>query len=413
MGGNSGVPAPSHTENRFVVDQQQGLDVEHQITASRRVVEVHLPTTRYVGTVDSDGFLSYGAAAVKAGRLAGTLRLTIRARIHGFDLGGILGWDGLEVEVFLHRGETGRERSLGTLEGDFGIDWENFTFDVNTLDVKFPDDPCPKQSPTLWCDTAPLTRWNKISFVFSGTTRMTLEIDWMTLETRDGVGLASRPVLLLHGWGQSAQDMGQGTIWADQLTARDIPWYANQLDPEGWFWQNAEEVALAIADMRRRFGVARVNIVGFGKGGIDARYYTGQESGADRLIMLASPNGGCFLSDIATMPLDYAVLTGYHGLEMTSLGTYLGLDAGFSPNPHVLYITISASYDSLWAQSVAHALGPNDEVVTTGSVEVPYAVNEPPYPTSVNDAESQGICAAQGLSNHSCLRFNRSSRPTR
>jgi hypothetical protein len=67
MAGNSGLVPPSPSENRFVVDEESGLDVTHQITKSQRIVEVSLPTTRYVGTVDSKGFLAYGAAAVKAG----------------------------------------------------------------------------------------------------------------------------------------------------------------------------------------------------------------------------------------------------------------------------------------------------------------------------------------------------------
>jgi hypothetical protein len=73
--------------------------------------------------------------------------------------------------------------------------------------------------------------------------------------------------------------------------------------------------------MRRRFGVDRVNVVGFGKGGVDARYYTAGGSGVDRLIMLGSPNGGCFLSDVASVPLYWGWYLDYAGLEMTDWGT--------------------------------------------------------------------------------------------
>jgi uncharacterized delta-60 repeat protein len=403
--GDSGISPPAPTENRFVVDvERSALDVPHLITESNRVVDVYMPTTRYVGTVDSDGFLVYGDAAVKAGRLAPTMLLTIRARISAIEAYGILGQDGVDVEVILHRGEK-REKSLGKLVGDFGLDWEDYLCVVNTVDLKFPDDPCPNQDSSLACGQAPQMRLSKVSFVFSGITPLTLEIDWMTLETRGGVGLASRPVLLLHGWGQSAADMGKGTLWADQLTSRDIPWYAADLTPKGWAYQNAAQVAAAVSDMQRRFGVQRVNIVGFGKGGIDARFYTHNNNGAETLIMLASPNGGCFLTDIATVPLYFSFAMSA-GFQMTSTGMDL-LNLQATRNPNVLYVAISAFYDSPWAQFVATFQGPNDEVVTVDSVNsLPYAVNEPPYDCRMNDAESQGICATQGLTNHSCLRYN-------
>lgn len=402
MAGNSGLAPPAPNESRFVVDEERGrLDVLLDITESVRVAEVYMPTTRCVGTVDSDGFLPYGGDAIKAGRLAGTMMLTIRAKITAFDAGGILGQDGIDVEVFLHLNQRG-ETSLGTLSGDYGSDWQNFTLEVNTLDLTFPADPCPNQSSSFPCGQRIKTRLNKVSFVFSGTARMGLEIDWMTLEPKSAAGLASRPVLLLHGWEQSAADMGRTTVWADQLTGRDIPWYAADLSPRGRPQLNAGEVAAAVSDMQQRFGVQRVNIVGFGKGGIDARVYASQHNGAETLIMLASPNDGTSIAGL-TSPVLYFTLS--NDFWMSSWGVELIND--YPRNPHVLYVAISASYDSEWAQSVASWYGPNDEVVTTASVgALPYAQNRGPYQTSVNDSESEGTCADQLLTNHSCLRYN-------
>ena len=396
MGGNSGIPARYPNESVFVADYDPGtLDTPFDVVEPKGVVTASIKTTRYVGPVDGAGFLVYGDGAVRAGRLAGSLLLTIRARITAFDASGVLGQDGVSVQVVLHPGET-HQRSLGPLHGDFGIDWQDFELTVRTVDLKFPDDPCPDQSTSTPCGQAPVPRPNWISFVFDTTVSLTFEIDWMTLEPRHLPGLACRPVLLLHGWGQSAADMGPGTAWADALGARHMPSYAVDLTPKGLIQDNGTELVGVVSDLTKRFGVERLNIVGFGKGGIDAREYVRRNRGVETVIMLGSPNGGSFAVDLtlfsaALLITDFQVSTPY-------MAAYNSL---YTRNHHVLYVAVSAYCDSPWAKWCAQWVGLNDEDVSVNSVEaLPYASGEPPFKTATSDAASLGVTS------HDYLRYN-------
>ena len=156
--GNSGISPKDASESCFVADEGAGFDVPHLIRASGDVVAVFLPTTRVVGTVDADGFLTLGGLLhVDQGTLGETLVLTIRAQLRAVDAGGTLGVDGLDVEVILHRG-TSHEKSLGNLEGSFGSGWQTFTLDVDVLDVRFPADPCRGQDASAPCAQVPVPR---------------------------------------------------------------------------------------------------------------------------------------------------------------------------------------------------------------------------------------------------------------
>lgn len=404
MSGNSGIRPPAASETVFVADDDPDfgkLDTPQEITESARVVTVYLKTTRYVGEVDALGFLEYGDADVKAGRLAGKMRLTIRARISGE--GVVLGPGGVQVEVFLHRGMAGRERSLGTLDGAVLSQWQDTIGVVNTVDVRFPDDPCPSQDPTKPCGKTPEPRPNEISFVFSGTAQLTMEVDWLTLEPAPDYpqGLACRPVLLLHGWKADASQMER--VWGPGLRSRDMPCHAVDLEPRGTFQNNGQLVAAAVSDLKNRFGVEKVNILGFSKGGIDARDSIQRSHDVETLVMLASPNAGSFLMDLASGTfLDFC--------QQMTTGYMAHYNSMYTVNKKMFYDIGAAYYDSWWAQAASWQYGPNDEVVTVSSVEAAWIADDPSrvpapfeFPTSTTDSESQGICAQQKLANHQCL----------
>jgi hypothetical protein len=239
--GNSGIGPKDASESCFVADEGAGFDVPHLIRASGDVVAVFLETTRVVGTVDADGFLTLGGLLhVDQGTLAETMVLTVRANLSAVDAGGTLGVDGIDVEVILHRG-TSHEKSLGKLEGSFGSGWQTFTLDVDVLDVRFPADPCRGQDASAPCGQVPVPRPNELSFQFTGNIpfRLTFELDWLTLEPKDQPGLAWRPVLLAHGWRGGPDDMaGPNPIqsraaWGIGLTSRDVGFAAVALDPFG------------------------------------------------------------------------------------------------------------------------------------------------------------------------------------
>ena len=184
--GNSGTNPKPATDCCFVADVDDELDVPHLISPSDNVVSVFLPVTRVVGSVDSLGFFDAdreGALHLQQGTLAPTLTLTIQARIDAVDAGGILGVDGLVVDVVLHRGMEGHEVHLESLEGNFGSGsgWQLFTLDVPVLAVRFPADPCPGPAPVAACGAEPDPARNEISFVWmrgSIYTAMTTSITW-------------------------------------------------------------------------------------------------------------------------------------------------------------------------------------------------------------------------------------------
>ena len=127
--GNSGVAAPEAHESRFVADEAPGvLDVEYMVPSSGERLTVNIETTRYVGALNSGGFLAHANQHIAQGTLAEFLVLTIRARIKSFEVGGILGRGLLDVAVFLN------EEPLGALVGEFGPDsddWQEFVLDAS------------------------------------------------------------------------------------------------------------------------------------------------------------------------------------------------------------------------------------------------------------------------------------------
>ena len=398
--GNSGRAPERASESRFVADEDPGrLDVAHPIVASGQVVTVGIETTRCVGTVDPDGFLTLAQQHIDQGTLAETLLLTVRAQIAAVDAGGTLGIDGLEVEVVLHKG-TGHERSLGKLEGDFGTIWQDFHLDVDVRDVKFPADPCPGQLPSESCgrDLEPAS--NEVGFVFSGSISrgmgITMEVDWLTLEPKSAPGLAWRPVLLVHGLGATSASMRAGTAWPAGLLARDVASYAVDLTPKGSIIGNGAELAPLVGELKRRFGVERVHILGHSKGGIDAREYTWLHNDVEVLLMLAAPNEGSFVADMGALVLGRPGQIGeYFGGSLSMGRAYMRFYNLTTPlNPKTIYVAAAGDHDGPWANKLATLFGANDHVAAVSSVHALHLSH--PFTDRSSD----------GFTDHSGMRFN-------
>jgi pimeloyl-ACP methyl ester carboxylesterase len=407
------------TDCRFVADIDAGrLDVRHRVVASGQLVDVSIETTRYVGKVFPDGALRHVGAHTERGTLAQTMLLTIRANISARDLGGTLGRDGLDVQVFLHKAMPTRTATLGPLIGSFSAGWETYQLDVDTPDLLFPDDPCLGLDTATLCGNDLQPRPNEISFEFIGNINtgsgLTIEVDWLTLEPKGSTELAWRPALLVHGWRDTAAGMQTGTAWADGLDLRDVAYHVPAVDPRGSFAGNAGQLAAAVTDTRSRFGVERVNVVAHSKGGIDTRQYLKTHNDVENLIMIATPNAGCIAADIAatasavhksvtgTAPPAFAEVA---SMTIRAMAFYNGRCA---QNPNTRYVAVAGDYDSFFALvlAVLSTSGANDELVPVSSVTaLAYAVPEV-YRTSTADAESQGICVSLQLRNHSCLKHN-------
>jgi hypothetical protein len=415
--GNSGVNPKRASESCFVADEDFG---RHSIVASGQIVTMSIPTTRYVGSVDEEGNLTEYLQHFDQKSLAKKLVLTIRARIDAIDAGGRLG-DEVKVEVFINNnaGSGGDGLgSLGNLEGDFGFGfgpgsgWQLFKLDVGVWDVRFPADPCGAQSSSAPCGREPEPRPNEISFEFTGdihpSMRITLEVDWLTLEPKFDPGLAWRPVLLVHDLGGQAADMLGEAAWAWQLARWDMAFHAVDLTPAGTIRGNGAEITAAVADLKKRFGVDRIHIVGHGKGGIDAREHVRRHDDVETLFMIGTPNEGSFMADLAALmgahePIPDGKFEYAHD-EMTQ-PAMINYNRSRGRNSQTGYVTFAGH--AFTAHSVKFArfsgVGTNDEVVSVASV---HAVTEDPIDVfdSTDDPVSS-YCADAGLSHHSCLRY--------
>jgi len=412
--GNSGVPPEKYNESRFIADEAPGaLDVEHLLTSSGQAVTLSIDATRYVGTVDADGYLVNPQLHLDQGTLAERLLLTVRARISAFEVGGTFGRE-LDVEVILNQ-NTPRPRSLGFLKGRYGAtsdDWQEFVLEVQTADVRFPTDPCPGQTSGSSCgrDIEPVP--NELTFVFTGINfPAAMEADWLMLEPMDAPGLAWRPVLLVHGLGTSGAKMADGTAWFNGLQRRDVACHAPDFTRRGSIVNNGAEITLAVDDLKRRFGVERVHILAHSSGGIHAREHVRSHNDVETLITLGTPHAGSFIADCFT-PLGDQVagelgesivdILGFPQMMSSAMSVY---NQSYVRNRETTFVFVAADFNSAWAQFFARSFGPNDGVVSVASAQaLSYAVAWT-YVNSVDDVLSNSVCLL--LTNHSCLRYYR------
>jgi pimeloyl-ACP methyl ester carboxylesterase len=371
--GFSGIDPPKFGESVFVADQADALDVSHAVNAANPVVTACIQTTRCVGAVDDEGFLRDVDFRVERGFLAGTLVLTVRGAMGGVDVGGLLGKDRLDVEVVLHRGSA-HPVSLGRMEGGFFNTWENYRLDVPIGAVKFPADPCPDLGATQTCGLECVPRPNEVSFVFSGSALppgnsrgMSFSIDWLSLEPKAGLELASRPILFVHGWTGSSLSW-EDSAWTDTVLFEGVPFHVIEIPPDGRVASNGALVTAAVQDLARRLGVERIAIVAHSKGGVDSREHVRAHDDVEVLIMIGTPNAGTPLASAAALR---PFADGVRDMTPEAMRNY---NVRYFQNFGTTYVTVSGQYDSPKARRLAIVVGPNDEVIHVASVHaLPYA----------------------------------------
>jgi pimeloyl-ACP methyl ester carboxylesterase len=109
------------------------------------------------------------------------------------------------------------------------------------------------------------------------------------------------PVLLIHGWNEG----GGGSlpihfdVWQQRLNQDKIPFciisFEQSNDACGSSADHAKELAQIVQNIKNKTGQNQVNIVGYSKGGLDARVYLANDlSNKDvaNLIMVGTPNSG-------------------------------------------------------------------------------------------------------------------------
>jgi pimeloyl-ACP methyl ester carboxylesterase len=112
------------------------------------------------------------------------------------------------------------------------------------------------------------------------------------------------PVILIHGY---RQDASSWNLWEELLEKNNIPYNKATFENGmcGSSADHARELIQIVEKVKQETNSEKVNIVGFSKGGLDARVYLqdGNKNIA-KLIMIGTPNGGAPLAywDITCTP---------------------------------------------------------------------------------------------------------------
>jgi pimeloyl-ACP methyl ester carboxylesterase len=168
------------------------------------------------------------------------------------------------------------------------------------------------------------------------------------------------PVVLIHGY---AQDASVWKNWKEDFLIKDgIPFYPvtfNQSDDKcGSATDHARELTKLVQRIQNTTGSKQVNIVGYSKGGLDARVYLANGTKAvANLIMIGTSNAGAPLGEISSScaPAIY------------DLGLGAAVDKA-NMNPNTKYYTIAGD----WMPSIQgnpSIPGPDDGLVAISSVE--------------------------------------------
>lgn len=109
------------------------------------------------------------------------------------------------------------------------------------------------------------------------------------------------PVLLVHGWNQGVGGSinNDWSEWAKRFNQENLPFclvtFQQSNDACGSSADHARELDLTVKRVQNETGQNQVNIVGYNKGGLDARVYLASNLTNDvvaNLIMIGTPNAG-------------------------------------------------------------------------------------------------------------------------
>lgn len=163
------------------------------------------------------------------------------------------------------------------------------------------------------------------------------------------------PVLLIHGWNE-----GSGRFlpihwekWEQKLNQDEIPFcivsFEQSNDACGSASDHANELSQIVQNVMNSTKQERINLIGYSKGGLDARVYLANDlanNNVENLIMIGTPNAGSWLA--------YSINECDPGIEDLKPGAPATLAA---ENTHTQYFTIAGT-----------CLGTGDGFVTVSSV---------------------------------------------
>lgn len=168
------------------------------------------------------------------------------------------------------------------------------------------------------------------------------------------------PVLLVHGY---AEDAAVWKKWEDMLRKDGIQFFTvtfkDSDDKCGSAKQHAIELEKMVQDIKEQSGAQKINIVGYSKGGLDARVFLDITDTKDvaNLIMIGTPNAGSRVAET-----NYACAPAVYDLGLGANATKAVI------NPNTKYYTIAGNWMPL-TQGNLMIPGNDDGLVPVESVE--------------------------------------------
>jgi len=262
-------------------------------TRAHNPITITLPITRYYGPVDDEGHLLPGALGRSA---AAQAELTVMA----FDVDCPADSNchltpGAEIDRLFLNGQF-----IGQLTGEDGA-WRPVSFPVDVTGLRFPK---PGQN------GPEVTAANVVTLTVdeAGAGRA-VQVAWARLKVP-----GARPMVLMAGFDSNPLHSGPNptdTTWGNWVKAF-LP--GDGLD--GFGVNPARDGHASIADgawyiapaaqaQLQRFGVEKVDVVGYSMGGLWAREYAWQRPEmVNRVVMIGTPNGGSLWADLAALARD-------------------------------------------------------------------------------------------------------------
>ncbi|MFZ0568565.1 MAG: alpha/beta hydrolase [Nitrososphaeraceae archaeon] len=168
------------------------------------------------------------------------------------------------------------------------------------------------------------------------------------------------PVLLVHGY---AEDAAIWKKWEDMLRKDGIQFFTvtfkDSDDKCGSAKQHAIELEKMVQDIKEQSVAQKINIVGYSKGGLDARVFLDITDTKDvaNLIMIGTPNAGSPVAET-----NYACAPAVYDLGLGANATKAVI------NPNTKYYTIAGNWMPL-TQGNLMIPGNDDGLVPVESVE--------------------------------------------
>jgi pimeloyl-ACP methyl ester carboxylesterase len=159
------------------------------------------------------------------------------------------------------------------------------------------------------------------------------------------------PLILVHGYSEGSWVFSD---WQRLLKNDGIPFctitFHHSNDPCGSAKDHAKELGDIVAQVKNMTGQKQVNIVGYSKGGLDARVYLAVSGTHDvaNLIMIGTPNAGAPLAN-AGDPCSPAVLDFIDHAAATKTPS----------NPYTRYYTIAGDWNPTFSSNCPQQLSEN------------------------------------------------------